>query len=281
MDLSQVLRKARVLASELRSEELQEWTEAEQNGYMNKDTLPDYRVSSASNFGNFVGSFGQQGKSMPIPLSCLPERWRERAKWLELRQGVAALQEMYWSDTDYKWQWPADTIAAVSQDIYHSMNMVSAWTVIPKTRVADVIDAVRNRLLSFLLDLREQHPEVEIAGGDLRSIPKEDVRVNVVNNIYGSQNVVATGGTVHQQAHQGVQAGDLISLISSLRELLIPEDLITELSSAIKEDEPVRKDGIGPKVSRWLAGIGENVATASAVSFVTQAILRYYELAGA
>ena len=101
---------------------------------------------------------------------------------------------MYRSDSEYKWQWPADVIAAVSEDVYDGMNMISAWKVITKPRVAAAIDAVRNRLLSFLLDLREQHPEVEMTGGDLRSIPKEDdVRVSVVTNIYGGQNVVASG----------------------------------------------------------------------------------------
>lgn len=279
-DLSQVLRKARVLASELRSEELRVWAEAELSGYKDKDALPDYRVSTATNLGNFVGSFGMRGSGINIPLSTLPEKWREPLSKLELRSGVAALQEMFRSE-GYKEQWNADNVAAVSKDIYEGMNMISAWKVIPKARVASVLDAVRNRLLNFLLDLKEQHPEVEAAGVNLQSIPKEDVRVNVVNNIYGGHNVLASGGMVHQQVHQGVEPGDLASLLSALREASLPEELISELSVAIKDDEPVRKGGIGPRVSRWLAKVGEKMVTNTATAFATQALIQYYGLAGA
>ena len=82
---SQVLRKAMVLASVLRSGELEAWAEAELNGYGGKDALPDYRVSIGSNLGDFVGTLGWSGKALPIPLSRLPERWRESKSKLELR----------------------------------------------------------------------------------------------------------------------------------------------------------------------------------------------------
>ncbi|MCH7744517.1 MAG: hypothetical protein IIC84_00405, partial [Chloroflexi bacterium] len=82
-DLSEVLRKARVLASELRSEELGRWAEGELNGYNDEDVLPDYRVSIGSNFGNFVG-YRTQGNGLPIALSNLPEDWRERMSKLKL-----------------------------------------------------------------------------------------------------------------------------------------------------------------------------------------------------
>lgn len=280
-DLSQVLRKARVLASELRSEELRVWAEAESSGYKDKDALPDYRVSTASNFGNFVASLGRHASGLNIPLSLLPENWREPLSKLELRSGVAALQEMFRSEKGYMEGWNADIVAAVSRDIYEGMNMISAWKAIPRTKVAAVLDAVRNRLLNFLLDLKEQHPEVEAAGVNLQSIPEEDVRVNVVNNIYGGHNVLASGGTVHQQVQQGVEPGDLASLLSALREASLPEELISELSVAIKEDEPVRKGGIGPRVSRWLAKVGEKVVTNTAAAFATQALIQYYGLPGA
>jgi len=67
-DMSQVLRKAMVLASELRSEELRAWTQAELDGYPEKNTLPDYRIFPGSNFGSFVdsSSFAQVARSTNI-----------------------------------------------------------------------------------------------------------------------------------------------------------------------------------------------------------------------
>ena len=278
-DLSEVLRKARVLASELRSEELGRWAEGELNGYNDEDVLPDYRVSIGSNFGNFVG-YRTQGNGLPIALSNLPEDWRERMSKLKLSSGVASLQEMFRSEKNYQEEWPADAVALVSKDIYEEMNMVMAWKAIPKARIADVLDAVRNRLLSFLLELKVQHPEVETTEVNLQTIPKEDVRLNIVNNIFGGHNVFASGETVNQKVEQGVKLGDLVSLLSAFREEQVPEGLLDELSAAISDDKPVGKSGIGPKVSLWMAKAGEKVATNTFAAFAAQALAQYYGIAG-
>ena len=278
-ELSQALRKAKLLGFELRSEELRIWSEAELTGYAPEDQLPPYRVFKGMNFGDFAGMGGSRATGVPIRLSAVPKEWREELSRLELRQGIAAVQEMFKSE-GYREQWSADRIASVSGKIYDSMNMVSAWKEIPRTNLVLVLDAVRNRLLNFLLELREWHPEVDAADVDLRSIPEDDVRVSVINHIYGGHNVLASGGTVHQQVQQAVKPGDLTSLLSALREASLPEELISELSEAINKDEPVRAGGIGPRVSSWLAKVGEKVATSAAGGFAAQAILQYYGLAG-
>ena len=280
-DLSQVLRKATVLASELGSEDLRAWVEAELNGYEDQDALPAYRVSTGSNHGNFAGLAGRSGKGLPIPLSLLPESWRERMWKLKLRQGVAALLEMLRSETEYVEEWPADLVASVSDDIYQDMTMISARKDVPRARIAAVLDAVRNRLLNFLLELKAQHPEeVETGGAKLQSIPTDDVQVYVVNNIYGGANVVAIGETVQQLVQQGVKPGNLESLLSALREASLPDELVNELPEAIDEDESVRGGGVGPKVSRWLAKVGEKVATSTVAAVAAQAIFKYYEITG-
>ena len=277
-DLSQVLRKAQVLGSELRSEELKVWSGAELDGYGNDDELPDYRVSVGSNFGNFVGMFGTQANGMPIPLGNLPKGYQGKTN-LELRQGVAALDAMFKSEADHQQVWKADAIAAVAGKIYTDMNMISAWMPISKATIAGVLDSVRHRLLNFLLKLKEQHPEVELAGIDFRSIPSEDVRMNVVNNIYGGSNVFASGQAVHQQVRMGVSPGDLESLLSALRASEVPAALVDELASAIEEDSSADAGGLGPKVSGWLARVGERVANNSITALATQALLRYYGIA--
>ena len=265
-DLGQVLRKARVLASDLGSEELRLWVESEQNGYPKEDTLPSYRVSVAINRGNFIGT-SWRGESN-IPLNILPENYRDIYSKLELRGGVAALLEMHQSD-GYRWEWSADLVASVSNKVFDNMSMISAWKVIPPARVVETLDAIRNRLLNFLLDLKEQYPVVA-ADGDLKSIPEDEIRASVINHFYGDHT------TVNQQIHQGVQAGEILSLLAALRELSISEDLINDLSPAITEDESGVYLGIGPKVFGWLARVSENAATSSAAGIATQAILRFY-----
>ena len=161
-DLSQVLRKAKVLASELRSEELGIWVDAELGGYPADAALPDYRIFGATNLGSFIGPTWQ-GPHMPIPMAALPKAWHEPLSMVQLRSGVRELQEMLSAESEYVEQWPADAIAAVAHEIYESASMYKAWKALPKAKLALVLDSVRNRLLNFLLDLKEQHPEVERA----------------------------------------------------------------------------------------------------------------------
>ncbi|MCH7492116.1 hypothetical protein IID19_00800 [Patescibacteria group bacterium] len=219
-----------------------------------------------------------KANSLLVSPSVLPESYRESYEKLELRQGVAALQEIHRSD-GYKWGWPADVVASVSKNVYVGMSMLSAWKVIPNSQVAGVIDAVRNRLLNILLELREHHPEVLTAEGNLQPIPKDAIRMLVINNIYGVQNVVEPGGIVNQQIYQRVRTGDLDSLTAVLKELSLSNELLADLSSAISEDEDVRGKGIGPKISSWLGRIAESAST-SIVTIATQAILRFYGLSG-
>ena len=279
-DLSQVLRKAKVLASELSSEELGAWVDAELGGYKPDDLLRDYRVFVATNLGSFI-SATWEGPGLPIPLSSLPNAWRQPLSNVELRQGIAALREMHDSETEYVEQWPADAVAAVAGKIYEGANMYRAWKALPKARLAGVLDSVRNRLLNFLLGLKERHPEVETPEADLHAIPHDEVRVNVVNHIFGGTNVFASGGTIHQQVQQGADSETMATLLEALRAATIPEDLLRELQAAIEEDEPERGDGLGPRVSRWLARVGAKAASGTTAAIATQALLQYYGLAGA
>lgn len=213
---------------------------------------------------------------------------------LELRDGIAALQEMLASETDYRENWSPDLIFAMERKIYPTMPLDLAWKVIPKAKIAAVLDAVRNRLLSFLLELKAQHPEVEDADVNLSSVPEDFVRVSFTNIIQGGGNVIASGGTVHQgggnvtasgetvhlQVSQGVTRGDLESLLSALREASLTEEQISELAVAIEEDEPNRAGGIGAKTGGWLARLGEKAATSTVATFAAQALFRYYGIAG-
>ena len=102
-----------------------------------------------------------------------------------------------------------------------------------------------------------------------------------MNIIYGGHNVVESGGTIYQEVRQDVKPGDLKSLLDFLRKASLSEELVSELPAAIEEDEPDRKGGIGPRVSGWLARVGETVLTNVPVAIATQALLQYYGQTGA
>ena len=55
--LSTILRKAKVLASQLRSEELSNWVSQELDGYNSSANLPDYRIMSTGCFGAWTNGY--------------------------------------------------------------------------------------------------------------------------------------------------------------------------------------------------------------------------------
>ena len=65
--------------------------------------------------------------------------------------------------------------------------MTSAWKEMPQARVAEALGAIRNRLLNFLLDLKEQYPAMD-TDGDLKSIPGDDLALEF-RTLAGASNV--------------------------------------------------------------------------------------------
>src|SRR5665213_136728 len=64
-----ILRKCLVLAHTLKNDRLKAWAENELNGYRtdNDEAVPEYRKTSVTAKGLFIGSFGAQINNQPTP----------------------------------------------------------------------------------------------------------------------------------------------------------------------------------------------------------------------
>ena len=271
VDLSQVLRRATVLSTQIGSAELADWAESELNGYHNDSNIPAYRITKAASFGNFIG-VTHKFNNAPIPLGNIDKDYRVHLEKLIIRGGVADLQEQLRSTQDFVEQWSPDFVSVVSDRFYSDMTLMRAWKQIPKPFVAQVLDSVRNRLLEFLLDLKARYPEIETDGEDLSVLPRETVRASVVNNIYGGTNVFATGEEVQQDIAQSIMPHDTEGLLGKMRALSIPDDLVNELSGAIKSEKPQE---MGSRISKWISRVAERVSADVAVA-VTKDISQYF-----
>lgn len=99
-NLSSILRRAKVLAYDLKNEEFKKWVDNELNGYSNEKEIPDYRKTLAYNFGDFIDSFGRQVKNAPIPTLNLPEPIKKFADDLIFYNGVRALESLIEDNSD-------------------------------------------------------------------------------------------------------------------------------------------------------------------------------------
>lgn len=195
--LAVILRKAKVLAYRLKNIEFKEWVNHELDGYDEKDfeKIPDYRKGSTHSLGNFAGPFGSSMRNMPIPTFNLPKGYQSLAQNFVLFQGTRVLESLLESkEPTFRINWPPDAAAVIGNEIYDGWFCVSAWKVIPRGIIEQVLDTVRNRLLSFILELEELTPDIgELPPGGRP--PISDERVQQVFNTYilGGQNVLGSG----------------------------------------------------------------------------------------
>lgn len=287
--LTDILRKAKIVGSLLKNQDLKEWVDRELKGYwgLEKNEIPDYRITVAQNFGNFSGPFGSGATNAGIPTAYLPEDIKKHFSHLVFRQSISELQGMANSESHSMMnKWPTEIIAHMQREvtIYEGMHIIDAWQHISKEQVIGVLDTVRNRLLDFILELKEAYPDQTKKENDLSDIPKDAVSNHFHTYISGGKNIIASGSNVKQHIENVVFENDIESLKSYLEKLALPQEEIDELESIVKtENVDISKKRFGPKVSKWIANVTEKVVSGSielaskeGVSAIISAIKEFY-----
>lgn len=290
VDISVVLRKCKVLAARLGNEEFKLWVERELNGYTSKEDLPEYRILTVESHGNFIG-IAWKANDVPIAPSIIPEEYRDIVTMVYFMDAISYYQSLL-QTTDKKDSgnilsnpWPADLVRLVGSEIYENMHCVNAWKVVPKSSVAALLDTVRNRVLSFVLEIEAEAPDAGEAPPNTKPIPDE--RINQVFNTYIQGNVTSlTAGsqTITQTTEITIIKDDLDSLKQYLKSLGISEPDLKELDQAIQEDaQSGVKGNLGSKVKVWLGKMISktgsstwNIATSVATNLLIKALSAYY-----
>ena len=279
-DLSNTLRKAKILASAIGLPEFREWVDFELSGYPDRDKVPSYRRFRPTNLGTFGGPFQSGVKNMVLPTYNLPSQVKEFAENLIFFDGVGALEAQAPDSLQRKWPQEMVMLARDAIPMTADMVLVDAHQPIPDHVISGILDQVKNKLLDFLLGLQESNITSEDL--DNRTVEPEDVR-NLFNiNIYGDRNIVASGEHVNQRVNS-VQKGDIDSLLSFLSELNIDNSDLSELKDAVSS-EPKALDGrYGPRVREWLGGMVSKAAFSTwkvgletAPKVLTDALNGYY-----
>lgn len=289
VDISVVLRKCKVLAARLGNKEFKLWVERELNGFTSKEDLPTYRILHVESYGDFFGMFQSSLKNAPIPPSSIPEKFRDFVNTSYMMQPISFYASLIKNKESRKGvikaSWPADMIAQFGSKIYEHMNLGDAWQRIPYGAIAALLDTVRNRILSFVLEIEAEAPDAGEALPNVR--PITDERVTQVFNTYIQGNVTSlTAGsqTITYDTKITVVQNDFDSLKQYLASLGISEPDLKELDQAIHEDaQSSMKGGLGSKVRGWIGKMisksgstAWNVATSAAANILIKALSNYY-----
>ncbi|MBA3009733.1 MAG: hypothetical protein KKF12_12205 [Proteobacteria bacterium] len=220
VELTTLLRKCKVLSARLGNNDFKQWVDSELNGYKNVGDLPDYRILYVNSKGHFSGPFGSGLNNGDIPLMCIPKKYRDNLSQAHMCEPIASLEALVTKSNapTAMEPWSPDLVAYCGRNIYQGMNCIQAWKVIPITAVIAALDSVRNRILSFVLEIEAENPDAGEAA--INSNPLSQEKVHQIFNTYISGNVqnVATGSTDFKQ--QTINNAESIKVFSQLIEAI-------------------------------------------------------------
>ena len=286
--ISDVLRRATVLASLLGNDDLKRWVRAELEGYENVDDLPVYRKFTPINMGTFARPFGTIIKNYPIPTALLPSAIQRFTNQLNFRQGAKEIETLAartMTKEGFRIQWPAELVILARDHIHMDDDsvLVAAWKPILGSQLDGILDQIRNRLLDFLLELKQINPDVVNSEDAIRDVQGDAVRNIISTTIYGGQNTVATGANFVQNLTESVSTGNLKSLVSHLRDTGLDNNTLAELEIAVTEDGDCQRKKFGKHVTSWIGKAMTKamdgtwkIATNTAPLVLQEALFQYY-----
>ena len=158
VDISIILRKCKIVATQLGNDEAKVWAERELNGYENKEDLPNYRILQMESYGDFMG-IAYQIKNRQIPSSCIPKEYREFVTTSYLMQPISHYASLLSEEGDQIAEvWPGDLVAQIGSKMLQGYTLTRAWKPLSKNEISSIIDIVRNLVLEYVIQIEHKTP---------------------------------------------------------------------------------------------------------------------------
>lgn len=276
--VSELLRKALVVAKKLRVSDFGVWVDHELNGYPPGAELPEYRklVGVVKAWNPYQGW---------IPTVFADARLAALCSTRPNGQSIGSLETLVAQNKG------SELIMPFPPEIEGRLISIMNVPVLPtlhigSNQIEGILQAVRNTILSWTLDLEDKG----IVGEDMSFTPEEQQAAKGLQtvNIENFQGILGNvqHSTVTQNLNMEVQKGDFDSLSAYLQSLGVESPDIVSLEKRIHEDSPPQtRDKLGPGVSSWIgemvrkAASGTwSIALGTAGSLLAQAIWLYYGL---
>ncbi|HDS1554866.1 hypothetical protein U4I37_04655 [Stenotrophomonas maltophilia] len=281
-NLVNALIQARILASQIGQDQLNEWVGWELTGYPEGAELPPYRrvkLTPKANLFNGVYRLNNQ----QLPTLALSEKQRERILVSSLRQSVVAIER--WTSEKVHAAYPPEFAALFRDVIDPTYEIVYLWGEPGVGAYDQVLVEIRSRLLGYVLDLQKTLPQ-----GDDTNEPEpssmKDKRDSMFHGaIFGPGATIQVGNSNIANVTNTVIQGDMSTLLDHLRSSGVPEADLQLLPAAITADgdAPKAKGRLGSAVGGWVGGVlGKaaegvwEIGVSAAGTLVAQALSSYY-----
>ncbi|MBL7932485.1 MAG: hypothetical protein JNL60_11310 [Bacteroidia bacterium] len=280
------LLKTKVLASRIRSTELAAWVNSELNGYSDKTKVPKYRRFVPLIKGSYIsGNAHVKNTSIPIPNT--DQEMYNKLSTLHMLDSISTLEKMAVEDKSgsISFTFPNLIIEWWDRELSKQnsyFQLLSVYQTVSISAVFEVISAVRNKLLDFMLKIDEEFGNVT----EIESLQNKQQQITSILNqtiVKGDGNVVNTGDSSTIKASIHVTRGDKKALADVLISKGIEKSDLEELLGVIDSEE-VDGDSFGSKTSKWIKKmLGKAVDGAwevnigAAGSLLADAIKAYYK----
>lgn len=280
--LADLLRRAIVLASLLRNEELRNWAKNELEGYGPGVEVPPYRRIPAQIYGQFVGSFGRQVNNYRVPIHALklsPRMLDLLAEEIAFRNGVASLEDMVTvQEGTLNFSMPSE-ICMLMPQVIEGFHCAALTRRTHTSAVKQVLDSARSRLLDIVLDLSAEFPDITDSEKAVQGVDRTAAASIIHNHIYGNSNIVAAGANFAQNVRQTVETGNIDALMEAVARIGLSAEEQKHLREAIEEDGTPRRGKFGRRVAAWFGRAAQKLLEAgvtAAPGVITDAIAHYY-----
>lgn len=277
--ITELLRKAFVVAKKLGIKEFQDWIQCELNGYDDRDKIPDYReVSGEVKAWNPYHGF--------IPVIIQDEKMSEVVRTSKVGQPISELESLL-KNKEAKGIIHVPFSQAVENMLMKGTGSHLRPTLhISPNHIDGILDAVRNTVLEWALKLEEEGILGE--GLSFSAQEKEKAQANPNISIQQFQGILGNVAysSITQDLKMSIQKNNFGSLSEFLKTKGVSEEDISELEKAIKDDpKPESPKSFGEKVSDWIGKMISKAASGAwdigvrvAGSLLANAISAYYGL---
>lgn len=276
-DVSPILRKLKVLAFKLEADILEDWVKHEVEGYPEDVPVPNYRKTSVTYKGDFMG-IGSKYPDLTIPSAVIAKYATNEAIHHEIRDSLPVID---WQVKDKRQNFEISELRQLKllfqgrDKIFIGMKLTEIMGIIDASAFIKIQQVVRDKILDLVLKIEKEMPSVVNIDIDGKSAKVSDVESETVSNIarqtiYGNVNVTNITTTGDGNV---LQVGAIGSFVHALTEKGIDEKDAEELAKIAQEKpEILNKKGIanwvGEKIKQgaeWAQGMDKDVVTATIV----------------
>lgn len=285
-DLGTLLRKCKILAARLGSQQLEDWLIREANGYPKNVPVPEYRVWPLQVKGNFAGPSSSSISTLSIPLKSLPKDVRKSYNNYEFRESIASVEHLLEENkTCIICVLTQNLALTLGTKVLTQMNCLECWTEFSTLHFVELLNTVRNRLLDFLVAVQKEHPNADMTNSNVPDSPSPDKITQIFNmTVTDGGNVNIVGTANDSSVGSAIISNNFESVRRVLKENGMSEQDLEELKNALDEDGlPQSLGSFGPKVSSWIASMRKkaaegtwNIGIGTAANLLSEILSKFY-----